>query len=38
VTPGSNSSVVLSANDLKPRRVNAFRNMGPVSLSAAGRS
>ncbi len=26
VTPGSNSSVVLSANDLKPRRVRALRN------------
>src|SRR3984893_5381777 len=26
VTPGSNSRVVVSANDLKPLRVSAFRN------------
>ena len=26
MTPGSNSSTVLSANDLNPRRVSAFRN------------
>src|SRR5918994_2888453 len=30
VTPGSNSSTVLSANDLKPRRVNDLRNTRPA--------
>ena len=28
VTPGSNSNVVVSANDLKPLSVRAFRNTG----------
>ena len=28
VTPGSNSSTVLSANDLNPRKLNDFRNTG----------
>ena len=32
MTPGSNSSTVLSANDLNPRRVNAFRNTPQLLL------
>ena len=35
VTPGSSSSVVASANDLKPLRVNVLRNMAPPKLSGA---
>src|SRR3954470_5761482 len=35
VTPGSNSSVVVSANDLKPLSVSDFRN---TAVQATGRS
>ena len=35
VTPGSSSSVVASANDLKPLRVSVFRNTAPPKLSGA---
>src|SRR6187397_2560655 len=35
VTPGSSSSVVASANDLKPLSVNVLRNMAPPKLSGA---
>src|SRR5579884_1333354 len=38
VTPGSNSSVVRSANDLKPLRVNDFRNTRAPSTSSSERS
>ena len=34
VTPGSRSSVVASANDLKPLRVRLFRNTAPAKLPA----
>ncbi len=35
VTPGSNSRVVLSANDLNPRTVNDFRNTREAPLQRA---
>ena len=33
VTPGSSSSVVASANDLKPLRVRLFRNTAPANVT-----
>jgi hypothetical protein len=34
VTPGSNASMVLSANDLKPLSVNDFKNTGSPAFLA----
>src|SRR3954452_7285058 len=38
VTPGSNSSVVVSANDLNPLRVSDLRNIPPATLAAPAAS
>ena len=35
VSPGSNSSVVASANDLKPFKVSERKNIGPPEASGA---